>query len=167
MKKLKLTDERVSMHSGSYVTEARPERSERSIDPLDLNDAPLPSGCVISGHPRARNRMLSGSTDGLAATFLWDCTAGRFRWFYDVDETIYLLTGAVTIADASGTRHHLKAGDTFFFPAGTHFEWFVDSYVRKIAFLHSPLSRRILLLRRLHRALGRLMPIRLRRAQRV
>lgn len=103
--------------------------------------APIPQSWILEGNPVARSRHLAGSTDKLAATFMWDCTAGRFNWFYDQDETAHVLEGSALIEDAAGVRQALKAGDTFLFAAGSRYEWTVPGYVRKIAFLHSPLSR--------------------------
>lgn len=127
------------------------------VNHAELSPAPIPAEWIIDGQPIARNRLIFASSDGTSSTFLWDCTAGRFNWFYDLDETVCLLSGAITVIDAAGTRHHLKAGDVFTFPAGTRFEWSVPSYVRKIAFLHSPLSGKILLLKRIYSAFGRLL----------
>jgi EutQ-like cupin domain len=33
-----------------------------------------------------------------------NCTAGRFDWFYDVDETVYVLEGSVTIKNQFARR---------------------------------------------------------------
>jgi uncharacterized cupin superfamily protein len=69
------------------------------------------------GHVSA-NRPLAGSTDGLGSTYMWDCTAGRFCWYYGVDETVYLVEGSITVVDSAGQLSHLRAGDTFLFPKG-------------------------------------------------
>ena len=108
-----------------------------------LNPAPIPREWILEGQPVARNRHIASSTDGLGSTCMWDCTAGRFNWFYGVDETVYLLEGSITVVDRTGQVTHLTAGDTFFFPQGTQFEWTVPAYVRKIAFIHIPISRKL------------------------
>ena len=107
----------------------------------------------MEGHPVTREKLLAGSTDGLASTYVWDCTAGRFDWYYEVDEVAYVLEGFVVLEDAAGERRTLGTGDTFFFPAGSRYCWSVPDYVRTIAFLHAPLSRDIRLLKRVHDAL--------------
>ena len=122
-----------------------------------LNPAPIQSDWIIEGKPLARNRLLAGSTDGLGSTFMWDCTAGRFNWHYDVDETVYLAEGSITVVDSAGQLSHLRAGDTFFFPQGTRFEWTVHTYVRKIAFIHVPVSGKLALFARMSRAVKRLL----------
>ena len=117
--------------------------------------SPINGAWVLEGHPLARGKLLSTSTDGMASTFMWDCTAGRFNWYYELDETVYLLEGSVVIKDSMGERRQLSAGDSFLFKAGTHFEWTVESYVRKVAFCRVPMSRKILLARRIYQALRR------------
>jgi uncharacterized protein len=128
------------------------------VNDAELSPAPISAESIIEGQPIARNRLIFASSDGVSSIFLWDCTAGRFNWFYDLDETICLLVGEISIVDAAGTRHQLKAGDVFNFPAGSRYEWTVPSYVRKIAFLHSPVSRKMLLVMRMYRAFKRLLP---------
>jgi uncharacterized cupin superfamily protein len=107
---------------------------------LSLNPAPINRNWILEGNPIARNNILSRSADGAATTILWECTAGRFRWFYDIDETVYVIEGCVLVKDAAGTRR-LNAGDTFYFPKGARAEWHVENYVRKIAFCRVPQPR--------------------------
>jgi uncharacterized cupin superfamily protein len=118
--------------------------------------SPINGAWILEGNPLARGKLLSTSTDGMASTFMWDCTAGRFNWYYELDETVYLLEGSVVIKDALGERRQLSAGDAFLFKAGTHFEWTIENYVRKVAFCRVPMSRKILAARRLYRLLRRL-----------
>ncbi|MGH8299008.1 MAG: cupin domain-containing protein [Steroidobacteraceae bacterium] len=110
-------------------------------DAHGLAPAPIPPASILEGDPVARDKRLAGSTDQLASTYMWDCTAGSFNWFYDADEVIHVLEGAAIVEDSAGVRQRLEAGDTFLFPAGSRYRWTVPSYVRKIAFLHAPLSR--------------------------
>lgn len=110
-------------------------------DAHGLAPAPIPTAWILAGNPLARNKRLAGSTDRLASTFMWDCTAGTFNWFYDQDEVIHVLEGSVILEDAAGVRRRLQAGDTFLFPAGSRYQWTVQDYIRKIGFLHAPLSR--------------------------
>jgi uncharacterized cupin superfamily protein len=112
-----------------------------------LNPSPIYPDWVLEGKPLARNQVLSRSEDGTSTTFLWDCTAGRFNWHYDVDETLYIIEGGVVVKDDAGTRI-LSVGDTIFFPAGAHAEWHVENYVRKIAFCRKPLPRMLVLAKR-------------------
>jgi len=128
-----------------------------AVGQLALNPSPIHPEWVIEGNPIARNKVLSSSADGTASTLIWDCTAGRFDWFYDVDETIYVIEGGVVIRDAGGAARRLSAGDTIFFPAGVRAEWHVVDYIRKIAFCRVPLPRPIVFARRGYRFLKRLV----------
>jgi uncharacterized cupin superfamily protein len=124
---------------------------------VTLGPAPITPGWILEGNPVARNKILSCSADGTATTWMWDCTAGRFNWTYDIDETVYLLEGSVIIKDQGGSIHHLSAGDTVFFPAGSSAEWTIESYVRKVAFLRIPLPRPVLFAKNVYRSLKRLV----------
>jgi uncharacterized protein len=138
--------------------------SARELDPLEqtisiegarilrhdvhgLTPAPIPRGWILQGDPVAREKRLAGSTDQLASTSMWDCTAGRFYRFYSEDEVVHVLEGCVLIEDAAGVRQGLQAGDTFLFPAGSRYQWTVPHYIRKIGFLHAPLSREMRVVR--------------------
>jgi uncharacterized cupin superfamily protein len=127
-----------------------------SVAEVALDPSPIHPNWVLEGSPVARNNVLSRSSDGTATTFLWDCTAGRFNWFYDIDETVYVIEGGVVVKDAAGVTRRLKAGDTFYFPAGAHAEWHVENYVRKIAFCRAPLPRVLVFAKRVFRFLRRL-----------
>ena len=116
-------------------------------DAHGLGPAPIPRAWIREGNPVARNKRLAGSSDDMASTYMWDCTAGRFDWLYDTDEVMHVLEGSVIIEDAGGTRKRLQAGDTFLFPAGSRYHWRVADYIRKVAFLHSPLPREMRLIR--------------------
>ena len=118
---------------------------EGFMDKHELSAAPIPDDWILEGNPTARNKCVATSTDGTASTYIWECTAGRFNWFYGIDETVYLLQGSIVVTDGVET-HKLSAGDTFFFASGTKYEWTVDTYVRKVAFMHMPRSRKLRML---------------------
>jgi uncharacterized protein len=129
---------------------------KHAADKIALESSPINREWILEGDPRARAILLSSSADGTASTFIWDCTAGRFNWFYGVDETIYVLEGGMTIKDAGGT-HRLTAGDSIYFPAGASAEWVVESYVRKIAFVRTKLPRSLAAARRIYQRLKRVV----------
>jgi uncharacterized cupin superfamily protein len=123
---------------------------------VSLSSAAINPNWILEGNPVARNKLLSKSADGTASSYIWDCTAGRFNWFYDVDETIYVIEGGVVV-NVAGAARRLSAGDTIFFPAGTRAEWQVEGYIRKIAFLRVPLPRWVVFAKRGYRFLKRLV----------
>jgi uncharacterized cupin superfamily protein len=125
------------------------------VGEVNLNPSPIYSHWVLEGNPVARNKVLSSSADGTASTLIWDCTAGRFNWFYDIDETLYVIEGGVVVKDTAGASRRLSVGDTIFFPAGSRAEWLVENYVRKIAFCRKPLPRPLVFAKRGYRFLKR------------
>ncbi|MBA5775953.1 DUF861 domain-containing protein [Stappia sp. F7233] len=108
--------------------------STATVDLATMRDAPIRRAWLIEGEPVARVASLGRGADGLATLATWDCTAGRFRWYYGGDEAVYILEGEVTVTAPDGVTRTLRAGDTAWFPAGQWFEWHVPTYVRKIAF---------------------------------
>jgi uncharacterized cupin superfamily protein len=116
---------------------------------------PIQAAWILDGNPEARAELLSSSADGTASTYFWDCTAGRFNWFYSFDETFHILEGAVTLKYPSGESRRVRTGDTVFFPAGSTAEWTVDSYVRKLAFCRTPVPGFVIFARQVMRRLKR------------
>ena len=116
-------------------------------NPHGLQPDPIPREWILEGSPTARRKLLAGSSDDMASTHMWDCSAGRFNWYYNSDEVIHVLEGSVVVEDSAGVRRRLQPGDTFLFPAGSRFHWTVPQYIRKIAFLHAPLSRKMRLVK--------------------
>jgi hypothetical protein len=119
---------------------------------------PINPAWILDGNPIARAEHLSGSADGTANTYLWDCTAGRFNWHYAFDETLHILEGSVLLKFVDGTSRRVGAGDIVFFPAGATAEWTVERYIRKLAFCRTPLPAPLVSLRSLVRSFKRLRP---------
>ena len=101
---------------------------------LELKPAPIAPKFVLEGNPVARARRLSGSYDTTSSSMIWTCTPGKFQWNYSVDETLYILSGEVYVTDEKGEIHHMTAGDSVFFPAGSRSIWQVTQEITKIAF---------------------------------
>ena len=105
---------------------------------IQLSPAPIPSEWVLQGTPQARVRVVATSDDNTAMTIVWDCSAGTFNWFYNLDETVSVVEGGMSLTDHSGTRE-VVAGDVVYFPAGSQATWKVDRYIRKVAFIRQPI----------------------------
>lgn len=106
-----------------------------------LEASPIHPSWIVQGEPVARVRPLA-STGPRTQAFLWDCTAGRFRWeFGPHDETVHILEGAVRVTSAGGTERVLSVGDVAVFAAGSSSYWDVETYVKKLAVLHDTRSR--------------------------
>jgi uncharacterized cupin superfamily protein len=101
---------------------------------IELRPSPINPAWILEGEPVARKAILSSSQDTIAFTVRWDCTAGKFSWIYDLDETVHILEGSVIVSSENTPPKRLEAGDVAFFPAGTKAQWHVETYVRKVAF---------------------------------
>lgn len=129
-----------------------------------LNPAPIDPAWIIDGDPVARCASLSRSADGSAWTDLWDCTAGSFRWHYDINETIHVIDGGAVVTDRDGAVWELTPGDVMQFLVGTQARWHVPRYVRKVAFCSEPVPRPLTRLLRTRNRIRRLTDRVLRRA---
>jgi uncharacterized protein len=111
---------------------------------VKLKVSPINPAWILEGEPIARNAVLSRSEDTTACTIFWDCTAGKFHWYYDFDETVHILEGSVIVSSENSPPKRLQAGDVAFFPVGTKAHWHVETYVRKVAFCRRVLPRQAL-----------------------
>ena len=124
--------------SESATTQPLPLIRERG-EGANWVSCPVNPAWVLEGTPVARIEHLSSSADGTASTYFWDCTAGRFNWFYSFDETLHILEGAVNLRYVTGETRRVVVGDVVFFPKGSQAEWTVEKYIRKLAFCRTAL----------------------------
>ena len=101
---------------------------------VDLTPRPIEPYWIIEGKPDATWCVLSQSADGLASTMVWHCTAGKFNWYYDFDETILILEGAIVLESDTMPPTRYGPGDVIFFRDGAHARWHVEGFVKKLAF---------------------------------
>jgi len=113
-----------------------------------LAPAPIPSDWILDGKPEARRAELSRSPDGAAVTVVWETSKGRFRWYFNIDETVNILDGEVFVSDGKNAERRLGPGDVGYFPAGTWSVWRVPDHVRKIAFIRHGMATPIAFLAR-------------------
>jgi uncharacterized protein len=123
--------------------------SKLGMGKATLDNAPIRPEWVLQGKPIARSKLVSHSADGTSSSYIWECTAGRFNWHYEAEETIFFLEGNVVIKDNNGVTHRVGAGDTIVFPRGAVAEWQIDNYIRKVAFFRSPVPKSVLFAKRL------------------
>jgi uncharacterized cupin superfamily protein len=121
--------------------------SASALPPLDqpLPSAPIPADWVHEGMPQASCLLLTSSPDDGLLTGMWECTPGRFRWYFGCDEVIVVLQGRGRVRVGT-VEHLLFPGATVFFPIGTESTWQIDETLRK-HFTHrhpSPLAKRFL-----------------------
>jgi hypothetical protein len=101
---------------------------------VDLTPRPIEPSWIIEGKPDATWCVLSQSADGLASTMVWHCTAGKFNWYYDFDETVLILEGGIVLESDSMPPTLYGPGDVIFFKDGAHARWHIESHVKKLAF---------------------------------
>ncbi len=101
---------------------------------VNLTSRPIEPSWIIGGNPVARASDLSTSSDGMASTILWECSEGKFDWYYDFDETILILEGSIVLENDTMRPTRYGAGDIIFFKHGAHARWHVERRVRKLAF---------------------------------
>lgn len=99
-----------------------------------MTPSPIERSWIIEGNPAAQSSLLSKSADGQAWTVVWQCSAGKFHWYYDIDETILILEGAIIIKSDGMPPTRYGPGDVIFFKEGAHAKWQVEGRVRKLAF---------------------------------
>jgi uncharacterized protein len=102
---------------------------------VDLKPSPIEPSWIIEGNPEARSQRLSASACGTATTLIWSCTKGKFNWYYDLDETIMILEGSAVIESDGMPPKRYGVGDVVYFREGAHAKWYIENYVRKVAFL--------------------------------
>jgi uncharacterized protein len=101
---------------------------------VNLTPSPIEPSWIIEGNLVAQACVLSKSADGLAFTMVWECSEGKFNWYYDFDETILILEGAIVLESDTMRPTRYGPGDVVFFRNGAHARWQVDGRVRKLAF---------------------------------
>ena len=127
-----------------------------SLATLELDPAPIRPEWVLEGQPIARCRHWSDSSDGTTSAMVWDCTAGRFRWFFGGDEIIHIIEGEVIVSGDGVPERRLGPGDAALFRAGTWATWHVPNYVRKHAICRDSLPAYVTLSLRATRKASRL-----------
>jgi uncharacterized protein len=99
-----------------------------------LTPSPIEPSWIIEGNPVAQSSILSKSADGLAWTMVWECSEGKFDWYYDLDETILILEGSIVLENDTISPTRYSPGDVIFFKDGAHAKWHVEGHVKKLAF---------------------------------
>ncbi|MDN7674873.1 cupin domain-containing protein [Burkholderia oklahomensis] len=118
----------------------RPVFEAVRLDDVVLQPSPIDPAWILEGNPVARSGQWSCSPDSTTSMWVWDCTAGRFNWHFDCDETIHVIEGEVIVTPEGHAPRTLRAGDAALFHAGSRAEWHVPRYVRKHAILRPHIS---------------------------
>jgi uncharacterized protein len=103
--------------------------------------ASIPSDWILEGTPQTRSKMLLRTRDWASNIIVWECTAGSYRWYYNQDETLFVLSGEGVMTDAKGEQRRFGPGDMGFFPAGTVCTWRHPDHFKKVAVLKESMWR--------------------------
>jgi uncharacterized cupin superfamily protein len=109
-------------------------RIEVANTAVNLTPSPIEPSWIIEGNPVAQSSLLSTSDDRQAWTVVWQCSEGKFNWYYDLDETILILEGAIVLENDAMRPTRYGPGEVIFFKEGAHAKWHVEGHVRKLAF---------------------------------
>lgn len=112
-----------------------------ATEAAQLELSPISQDWVISGKPETRSKKLAQSRDRTSYVMVWDCTAGRFNWHYNKDETLVVISGEAFISYDNQTERRIGPGDIVFFPVGTSAKWRVPNYIKKVAFVRHTMPR--------------------------
>ncbi len=78
---------------------------------VNLKPSPIEPSWIIEGNPVAQSCALSHSADGVASTIVWECSEGKFNWYYDFDETILVLEGSIVLCRGPGQEAGVLSQD--------------------------------------------------------
>jgi uncharacterized protein len=108
---------------------------------IDLEPSGIPAEWIFSGTPKAWNKEVAGSHDHMSHIIVWECTEGHFKWYYEKDESVTVISGEAFLIDENGEELRFGPGDVGFFPAGSICEWRVPGTFRKVAVMREPMWR--------------------------
>jgi uncharacterized protein len=109
----------------------------------NLENQSIPSDWVLDGSPETRSKNVVRSHDWMSHSVVWECTAGSFKWHYDKDEVVVVLSGEAFLLRDQGDEQRLGPGDVGYFPAGTSCTWRIPKSIRKVGVLRETTWRPI------------------------
>ena len=90
----------------------------------------LPAHEILDGDPNASCLFTAQSAGRRATAGFWSCDVGRYEFYFDYDEFIYLIEGEVIVTQ-QGRSHTMRRGDTAHFPTGVTTIWEVTEKMTK------------------------------------
>ena len=129
-------------HSANRKASSIPLIQTGSVHQQDLHPSPINPDWILEGNPIARATTLAVATDNTLSCAVWECSAGKFKWVFGLDEIVQILEGEVVIEEQNPGRkvHTLRVGDIALFQDGMTTLWTVPNYVKKFA-IHRSIPR--------------------------
>jgi uncharacterized cupin superfamily protein len=110
------------------------EAGSRTLLPRSIE-----ASCIEEGTPVASCITLTESPDKRLSSGLWECTAGKFKIVFPLDEIVHILDGEVVVReDGQETSYTLRPGDVAYFPMGLVAHWSVPRFVSKFFVVRAP-----------------------------
>lgn len=109
--------------------------------PDHMPEMPMPEPEILEGRPDCRCVFTAQSADYGATAGFWSCDVGRYEFYFDYDEFVYLVEGELTVTECQeedGRVYQLKAGDTAHFPQGITTIWHVTKKMTKYFVARAP-----------------------------
>ena len=133
-----------SVIPSSLLSFVRGQVRGRGIQTFDsgfgaLQPRPIEASCIEEGTPVARCTTFTESPDKRLSSGLWECTAGKFKVVFSVDEVVHILDGEVIVREeGDGATYTLRPGDAAYFPLGLVTHWHVPRFVKKFFVVRVP-----------------------------
>jgi uncharacterized protein len=133
-----------TLNPSGFVSSVRAHARGRGIQTFkdgcsSLQPRPIEASYIEEGSPVARCITLTESADKRLSSGLWECSAGKFKVIFALDEIVHILDGGVTVREhGGGAVHNLGPGDAAYFPMGLVTHWDVPRFVRKLFVVRVP-----------------------------
>ena len=99
-----------------------PVTTAKLVEPLPRIQ--LPAHEILEGTPDPGGQFTAYTADGRGSAGFWSCGTGRYEFYFDYDEFIYIVHGEMRVTDkATGATYALVDGDTAHFPSGVTTIW--------------------------------------------
>lgn len=108
--------------------------------PGNLPEMPMPAHEILEGVPDTRCLFTAQSADYGATAGFWSCDVGRYEFYFDYDEFVYLIEGELTVTECEPPHcsYSLRPGDTAHFPQGITTVWQVTKRMTKYFVARAP-----------------------------
>jgi uncharacterized cupin superfamily protein len=128
------------VHQGAHVLEhlGHDEAQDAVGSAAPMSPLTVDPAWILEGSPTFSSTVFAEAPDGKSVSGVWECVGPtRFRWRFDIDETVYLHEGLINV-EYLGERFTLRPGDRAHFNAGTTAVWHVPERARKSFTLREP-----------------------------
>src|SRR5262245_30805458 len=92
----------------------------------------LPQHEILEGTPNAGGLFTASTADRVVTAGFWSCDVGRYEFYFDYDEFVYIIRGEVHVSEVGSPEVKVLAeGDTAHFPSGVTTIWTIKRPLTK------------------------------------